>query len=487
MSGTPVPLSMVEVDFNTLLFDLATELQARYTWNDLIVSGTGTTILDFIATIGTYNQFDIEMAYREAFLSTAIRDSSIYGIARMLGIQIQRKTMSVLNATVTYTGFTSPLQVLTNSTFTASNGLFFNPAPITILPNQTQTITLNEGILTQVVFPASSTPYFEYILGEPGFTIADGSITVIVQDNVTLVNTIWSPTLESIWMLGPTDRNYIETTLENGDVSILFGDNTYGAMPSINTTIVVQYVSTVGNNGGVSFINASVTYSGDKNLVGSITDYYGSGIDEKPSSYYKLYGSAMAKAKGRCVSKTDYIAVILNYIDVAGVSVQAQRDLFPNNPMWMNVIRVCILSSGSADTFGGSNPNPTSAKWAQFKTWLAPKQGAQIVIQTWNPTRVAIDINVDIALLQSADPGATNTAITANINTLFKKDMFSLGATVFLSDIAKACNITGVDYININAPTTTYIPPDVYTFAGLGNLTLNVFYSNRVGLPTYTA
>lgn len=68
----PVPLSMVSVDFNTLLGELVADLQNRNTWNDLLLSGTGTTLLDYISSVGIFNQYNIEMAFQRGILEYSI-------------------------------------------------------------------------------------------------------------------------------------------------------------------------------------------------------------------------------------------------------------------------------------------------------------------------------------------------------------------------------------------------------------------------------
>ena len=47
----PVNLSQVSVDFEDLLAELTADLQTRNTWNDLLLSGTGTTLLEYVAFV----------------------------------------------------------------------------------------------------------------------------------------------------------------------------------------------------------------------------------------------------------------------------------------------------------------------------------------------------------------------------------------------------------------------------------------------------
>lgn len=91
----PLKLSSVKPDFESILMQLQLYLNSssdgRKVWKDLQTAGTGEAIMEMIAAVSTFNQMGIELAAREGFLSTAVRDSSIYAITSMLGVRIHRK------------------------------------------------------------------------------------------------------------------------------------------------------------------------------------------------------------------------------------------------------------------------------------------------------------------------------------------------------------------------------------------------------------
>ena len=480
-----VNLSNVSVDFETLLQELTNDLRTRNTWKDLLLSSTGTTILEYVASIGTFNQYNIEMAFREAFLSKALRDSSIYGISRMLGISVGRKIPAIVTVSLTNNS-NDVLYIPALDTFTSSVNMI-NVFQTNIGIGQTQSVMMKVGKYKSVSYQANASIYNEYLVGEPGFIISDDNdLQVIVTDNLSGSEALWLPSDNALWMASETDMIYWATTTDTGDVAIMFGDGTYGMIPPLNSTITVKYITTDGTNSNISLLGSTVTYSKNKNVTGKVVDYFSSGVDQKPSLYYKLYAPHMFKARGRCNTKTDYISNILGRSDVAGVSVQAQRDLYPGDPMWMNTLRICILAAGTADNFGGVNPAPKSAKWTDFLNWLDGKSGALMKIQPWNPTPKPVVVSVNIAMLQTADSDTVKALALANLNTLFQKDMYSLGKAIYLSDIDTACKVSGVDYVDIISPKANIVPADVYTYATLASVpTIQPFYSERTSLPTY--
>ena len=132
MNTVPLKLSAVKPDFPSILMQLQLFLQAKGTWTDLQTSGTGETLIEMMASVATFNQFAIESAARESTLTTAVRDSSVYAITRMLGVRIHRKSPANVEVSLERSAV-STVEALTIPTFTQFdvNGKdFFNRHPL---------------------------------------------------------------------------------------------------------------------------------------------------------------------------------------------------------------------------------------------------------------------------------------------------------------------------------------------------------------------
>lgn len=123
-------LSQIKPDFDSLLMQMQLFLQSTNTWSDLQTSSTGQTLLEMIAAVGTFNQFAIESAVRETTLTTAVRDSSVYAITRMLGVRIHRKSPAGVSATVSRLDSTTLEQIPTYTQFDVDGTSFFNRYPL---------------------------------------------------------------------------------------------------------------------------------------------------------------------------------------------------------------------------------------------------------------------------------------------------------------------------------------------------------------------
>ena len=87
----PLPLTAINPDFESNKGEMLGVLAGTNSWADIATVGVGETFSEMIATAATLNQLSIEKAVQESIIDTAVLDSSIYGITRMLGVKIQRR------------------------------------------------------------------------------------------------------------------------------------------------------------------------------------------------------------------------------------------------------------------------------------------------------------------------------------------------------------------------------------------------------------
>ena len=481
MASTPI--SSVAPDFNSLYGALQKKLEQKRTWLDLLPTGVGSTVLDLFAGSHVTNQLYLDVSFREAFLPTAVRDSSIFAGTRMLGVNIARKSPASCTVELVNHGLTTKY-VPPYSQFELNGRKFFNRIQYVVPPGQgIANVALYSGEVKTKQFDLSnetSLALKEFFLGEAGFGVSTQDILVYTRNENTGNTNIWEVTDKALFEHNATEKVYFESTARDGDVSLYFGDGQYGLSLSNDEELHIRYIVTdgsVGNNGMPGILVRTI---GDNELKGETLTSIAGGADEKSSLYYKLFAPNMFRTKRRVISSSDFRATIMSYPGVADVSIMGQREIAPNDPRWMNQVRVCVLPE-EADTFGGANPNPKSAQWQQFLDWLEPKRHRAYAIQTWNPTKIYVNVRVKVAILPSADANEIKLVSTENILKLFQKKPGSLGRRLSKSDIVEVLRkIEGVDYIELAEPTDEIIPPDHNEYVVLdGAPHVDVVYSER--------
>lgn len=477
--SVPLQLSQTQPDFESLVLQLQLYLNSRATWSDLLTSSTGQTLIEMMSAVGTFNQFAIEIAAREGFLDTAVRESSIYAITRMLGVRIGRKSPAGSDVTLTRPGDPTYARLIPRFTQWTINGTkFFNRYPIQFEQgSSTVNAKLYEGSLKVQTIAADSTAFREIYLNEPGFVVSTEDVEVAMINNITGNGDLWTNIDDGIWTAGPADKVYYDATAGTGDVILAFGDGYSGVLPSVGTNIQISYIVTsgsVGNNGGAAFEVKCVDF---EDITGVSTSKISGGADEKPASYYKSMAPYIFRAKKRAVNPTDYKAIASDYPGVAAVSIQAQKDIAPGDLRWMNVVRICLLPQ-MEDAF-------TQSEWDEFKLWFKKRCHTAVEIQQYDPEKKVVDIEVSLALNAAANPEEVVPTVEANIRALFAREVHTLGKRISISDIVEAARLDDVDYVQVATPSLDLVTDivngkaSVLQYFEIGTLKINTRYSER--------
>ncbi len=570
MTTVPLKLSAVKPDFPSILMQLQLFLQAKGTWTDLQTSGTGETLIEMMASVATFNQFAVESAARESTLTTAVRDSSVYAITRMLGVRIHRKSPANVEVSLERSAV-STVEALTIPTFTQFdvNGKdFFNRHPlmfsagsdkaaerlyhgspvevidqtrfkldyslITSLKIQTNdqfkilvssgldagkiktveyiggnvgenlfqvvstetsftdlnvgtrisllrdVVRLYQGTVIEETFTSDGTVFQQYYLNDKKFAVSDTDIEVRVYDETAAAYNLWGPTPDGLWVSGPYDQVYFDSTSGLGQAIIAFGDGTNGASPKLGNTVKVKYAITEGSsaNNGLTNLNVGSSLGGISGVTVSVIT---NGADEKPASYYRVMAPLIFKARNRGVTPSDYKAVALDYPGIISVSVLTQRDVAPDDIRWMNQIQICLLPSAAGVNY------LTPAEWDDFLTYMDKKKHAAVNIVPKDPTRQTVEIDLTIALKAQYVVSSVVPVVEAAVRALFNRQSDTLGRRITVSDITHAALVTGVDYVDVNRCLISgevegvrdLIPQGKTHFLEISILTTSTKYSER--------
>lgn len=478
---TQLTISKVVVDEQDIYNELARRLAEKGTWKDLLPTNVASTLMSLASGAATVNQHYINVSLREAFLSTAVRDSSIFHNTRSLGIKISRKTSAGVTVQLQNNLATTKF-IPAYSAFLVGNTYFYNREQLMIPPGVSiDGINLFQGEVREYEFDIDALAPSDlqtFKLNTPGFVVSEYDLVVWTEDKVSGNTTVWEQTEQALFELGPTDQMYYEFTAGDGDVAFMFGTGEYGARIPSNTLLKIRAVITTGTN-AIGISGERVRMVSQPEVSGFSTSNVAGGSDEKSALYYKLFAPTMFRSNRKAISASEVRAHIMKYPGVADCRVFAQRDIAPNDPRWQNVMRVCILPE-STDDWGGANPNPVSAAWEQFEQWLLNRCQALAEIQKWNPTKLFVNVQVLLAVNPDVDIEEMRIVVTERILKLFQRKPGILGRRLSLSDIESACRVAGVDYVEIKSPTEEIIPPDPTQYTVLdGSPTVNIVYSER--------
>lgn len=465
--GVPLKLSETSPDFDSLVLQLQLFLDSKGTWTDVLPSSLGQTLIEMMSAVGAFNQFAIESALREAFL-TAKRESSIYAIARMLGVRIVRKSPASVSVRLLRLNATMQQVIPKFTQFTIGQNKFYNRDPIVfgvgvvqvgkahIYDTTQPSIMLYEGEIRTKTFQADTTQFREIYLEEAGFVVADADVQVKVK---TLPNIIeeWALTRNgnAIWTAESTDKVFYDSTSGLGDTILTFGDGQRGAVPTLGSEIIVTYPVTLGSAGNLGSSRLEIKHNADASITGITIEIIKNGSDEKPAMFYKTMVPHIFKARSRAVTGKDYQAISLHYPGIASASVSAQRTTAfrASTPNWMNVVQICLLPEKPPATSGIPGTEDYTLTVGQkddFLQYLQEFQHVAILVDLKDPYRHLVNLEVTLYLKSSSSSTVVIPVVADRIRSVFARQFNTLGRKITQSDITDACLVDEVDYVTLN-------------------------------------
>lgn len=457
-------------------------------WTDAQVSSLTALLADALGDMGVTNSYASLIAAREAFSRLARRNTSILANARYLGVDITRKSVSTVTASV--------------ANLSSSKVSFDKHTPFTI--------GSTSALLAEVTqWEAGEVKNVDFLIGEV-FTFSQVISDTYDYMVVPLQTTNFELTADlRVWFEHPTGTKieyqrydkclfeayadqqiFLDVTTDSGDVEIQFGGEQWGARPPSGYTMRVQGIKSLGASGNSDSIGLKVQCLSNSQIQGKTITAIIGGSDETPVEYYRNYTPIVGRSRKKLIRRDEWKAAIALYPDVADVVVQGQAEIAPNDREWQGVVRVCVLPRNTS-SWGGINPNPTSAQWTKFLNWLA-QYCSPLDVQSWNPDKLQIDCVIDVALYADA-PGtreSNQATLEASVLKLFERRPGLLGKRLAVSDIMdrvlydwtnpdRPVRRPEVDYCNVPSPIQDIIPNSILEYVALRNLRINVTYSER--------
>jgi hypothetical protein len=467
--------------------EFVAELLARFSqstnWTDAQISAMTTLLADAFGDLGVADAYAIRFAAREAFSQLCLRDSSAIENAKFLGAKITRKSPATVTAKLTNSTLHDVL-VDKWDEFDVNGRSAYATSSTVIKSNETKDVVLTLGSVTVKAFDLSSaSDYFYVNLGETGFNVCYLEVWTESASGTTVPYTAFDG---AMFDFDPGDAYYLDRTTQDGDVELRFGGQLWGRVPDRSHTLKVRYATTNGASDNLEFSGLIVTALNIDGLKGKTSEFISGGADQVDTDFYRQYAPYLSRSKNKAIRDIEWRAAVMAFPDVADCVVLSQRDIAPNDPSWMSVVRVCVLPK-AASSWGGVNPNPTSAQWETFLAYLEQYKG-RVVVQTWNPSKLLIDLYLEVYVFSSVDRTAMEATLTKDVSALFERRRGSLGRKIALNDIMDAVRFessdttkrrAGIDYATVVSPTQDVSPNSRLEYVGLRNLRITVKYTDR--------
>ena len=477
-------LSNVKPDFESLVQQLNAALSNKDAWTDLVLSGTGQTLIEFLAGIGTMLSFNVERGVQEVFMDTANLDTSIISIARTLGVNPQRRVSGKTTVTLNLTNgpFAGSVTIPALSQFDIEGVAYYNSEDITFAASTTQLtgIILEQGEIQTQNFTGNGNPFQKFIFGQK-FTINENLMKVVVD------STTYTRERRSFFQFTSTDTVFLEDTLPDGSIRVSFPNDKFGTVPANGASIAVTFAESLGLEGNnastnltVNLTSTIVTGFGTLSVSGVTTAGTSGGQAKEDPEELRFTAPRIFASADRAITRQDWKSISLRFTDrnIVDALAVGEFELAPTDNTRMNESQVTLLPA-----------DDTTFTSVQVETGDGATTAFGFTLEfTVKPSSISITDTVetftdDGAGVLTGDQGGSGTvnyltgvvSITFNSAPLTSQAINATYVSIGLTATQRASYLTFIDeFKHVNTGVNIENPEQV-----LVNITAEIFYFDQ--------
>jgi hypothetical protein len=150
----------------------------------------------------------------------------------------------------------------------------------------------------------------------PDYNIDTNTLLITVKEHDSALNSVVYTRYTSLREINIDSQIYFIDENYDGLFQISFGDDVMGKKLENNNVIHAQYISTKGLevNGAKTF-SISDAIGGNNDITLSVVAISASGLDREDIETIRFNSKRLFTAQDRCVTETDYLAIISNQFD----------------------------------------------------------------------------------------------------------------------------------------------------------------------------
>ena len=438
--ATRDPLSYVDYDFDNLVTDLNNRLKVTDEWKDTYESSTGQMLIEFLAYLFNLVLFKLERQAEEGYIGTAQNKSSIVNLVRLINYTPKRKVSATGELT-----FTRVEADLTKRIFipqytecqTSSALKFVTMSDTTIEPGSaSKTISAIQGELEVLEFTSDGSSDQEFSIDDTDVENDEHAMYRPFYSFRVIVDGVEWSRVTSFLSSGPTDTDYQLRAELDDTLTLIFGDDVKGKIPTLGATVQVKYIRSDGSDGNaystgvITTINDTIYDEDGTEVDLTVTNSttMSGGDDAEDSEEIRAEAPSVFATGDRAVTKEDFEAILMNYESIADVNVWGEAEESPPNYNLYNTIRLAII----LDDWN----LPTDSFKSTLSTYLYKK--SMITVKYEFIEVDILDVIVSVELWAVA--GNDLSQVQSDVEDVLAAE-FTLGTTTRIGDDKRLSNL----------------------------------------------
>jgi len=502
-------------DFLSLREGIISYIKAVYPteYQNFTESDLGMMLVEIIAYMGSVISLKTDVLANENFLRTAKNRNNVQKLLELVGVRMKGPLSATANASLTFPTVPFNLGVETEFSFPAADRNYTVASPEDNASVNYTLYKVTNGILedptsdSSIVLTGAESEGAEgkvwknliiqegaYVTEEGVFTtgdsvktitlqespVIDGSVEVYINSDIGGVGGAYTQVESVFFASGGTDKIFEVSYDDDFAATVIFGDDTLGTAPDLNSTYLVSYRVGGGTRGNLSTGALSITTdslgTAGYTVQGILTntDLATGGSEAESVEHAKRYGPLTFKRQDRVVTLEDFVTFANNFSSGKGSIGKATAS-----------VRKAYSSANIIDLFVLEKATDLQLKKATiaYKKELldsinAKKMLTDEVVVVDGLVR-SLDFHVTIVIdkeLKNIEE-AIKASVRDAILNYFKVDNLSFGKPFVLSDITrKLVDVDKVLYIKIDNLDAD-ISIDYNEILQLNNLVINVEYA----------
>lgn len=353
-------LSYVNYDFQDLVRQLQDRLRSRDAWKDTYISATGQTLIELYAYVLNLMLYYVERRAEEGYLATARNKSSIINLVQLINYEPKRNRSATGSVVFGIQSVAEGTIFIPRHTVvrTAAGVDFVTIEEGTIEAGKTTSnpIQVVQGTVERITTTSVGALNHEILINST--TVESDRHEEFSTINVYVGTRKWSK-VDSFLRSGAADRHFVIRPNLDDTLSVVFGDNVRGAAPEGGRTIIIEYISSMGNAGNVyeenritrvasptvsyDYIEDNVPKTGTRTLSISSSTLMTGGADAETAEEIRQQAPDIFKTGDRLVVKEDFRAFLINTENIVEVNVWGENEEDPPNYDMFNRVKICLL------------------------------------------------------------------------------------------------------------------------------------------------
>jgi len=452
-----MPTDYTSRDYNSVKSVLTQRARAQIPeWTRGGSSDFAMMLVDLWAYVADIQNYYLDRAYTESFLSTATQSSSVHSLAKLLGY-VPNPRVSATATVYVYNSSSTDITVPEGTMFVVpgtatSDPIYFTALSDTDVANTTTnsspaSVSVEEGRYV------TETLTTNYAGGAGGVFVLSEKQVVPSSLTLTVGTTTFTHTTR-MSDVAADSPSFTTVTESSDNTSVVLGNGINGVVPTQGSTIVAKYRVGVGSKGNVA-ANAITALDSEianivfpevtKSTVGT------GGQDPESLSSIKANAPTLRRTQDRAVTLEDYKSLVKAFPGVSKAHALTSTS--------SGVVTVHYSGLPNLANFETRDSSAALSLTTDFGTagteihtymnnYLAERSMLGVNVSQINTAINLVDVYIGFSRIE-VSPGFIQSEVTANITTairaLFTWDAVKFNQTIRASEItAVALSVIGV-------------------------------------------